>query len=31
MVCNPIGLLSMRFFMKQGVGPGRALVGGARE
>ncbi len=29
MVAKPIGLLSMRFFMKQGTGPGWALAGDA--
>ena len=29
MVCEPLGLLSMHFFMKQAVGPGWALVGDA--
>jgi flavin-dependent dehydrogenase len=29
MVCKPMGLLSLHFFMKQGVGPGWALVGDA--
>jgi flavin-dependent dehydrogenase len=27
MICKPLGLLSLRFFMKQAVGPGWALVG----
>src|SRR5262245_5771119 len=29
MVCRPVGILSMQFFMKQAVGPGWALVGDA--
>jgi flavin-dependent dehydrogenase len=29
MVCKPVGVLSLRYFMKQAVGPGWALVGDA--